>query len=442
MDKKYVKYIVVDKHILQIDEDAKKGDQLNLLDVTKIDTIFIEKEIETKKNELFNARLADFKKEWEKNKDTEIESIKTKLASEYDIKIENYRNIIENKDRDNKLLKERQDKDLELKVKEYEHKLNNKDSQLKSLESDLNNTHKIEVINMNSEIKELKNKLITFVDNKKTEIELAETKVRMNVEKEINDLSLEITRLKEEIDRKNREKSTQNIKDIGNDLENWCKAQYEAVAVAGFENCSFVKTNKEVEGEKPDFLFTAFAKGTNAPLVKVICEMKSESFVEGSKKNNADHYKKLHSDRINHGGPEAYALLVSELERNNANIIEKVPGYENMFMVRPAYFIPFLSIIYNLSTKYSEIVLANIEFETKTKILEDFEIMKRDIIDVTFKNLKIHADSISDKVGKIKSICAEIEDKHIEQINKNMNTINNKIQNFAIEKIIKKIEKN
>jgi hypothetical protein len=244
-----------------------------------------------------------------------------------------------------------------------------------------------------------------------------------------------------EIARLQREKSTLNIKEIGENLENWCNDEFKKYAVSGFENCTFEKITQNIKGEKADYLFTLFVDETmKTPVVKVVCEMKSESLVGDNKKKNIDHVDKLDRDRNNIGGEAAYALLISELEKDNDSVIEKIQGKDKMFVVRPAYFIPFLSIIYNLGTKYKQIVLEELEFEDKKKILEEFEAMKNEILENSIKNIKSTAEEIRDKVGKIKKLCQDIEDEHINKLFKHLRTIENKISDFNIKKITKKID--
>lgn len=412
MDKKYIKYTVLDKHTLQLQESAKPQDLINLLDVAKIDVSIIEREIADQTNKIFTQRLSEAKNQWEATKQAEILAVKHELATAHAEALAKKEQVILQKEAEKSQLK------LEIEAAQAA-KINQLQANIQSLSEQLANLKTAQA----------------------KDIELATTKLENQKNQVISDLQQKLNAQVENYKRLEREKSSLNIKEIGEDLEIWCKRQYDSFSLAGFDNSTFDKITKDKDGEKPDYLFTAYAKKTTKPIVKVVCEMKSESLVEGNKKKNADHYAKLNSDRIRHGGEEAYALLISELEKDNDNIIEKVQGYDKMYMVRPAYFIPILSLIYSLSTKYEEIVIDSIEFEEKTKIINDFENMKNDIIDVTFARLKNHAEDVVKKIGDIKRICVDIENKHIEQIYRNMNTIQNKIESFSIRKVVREIEK-
>ena len=101
-----------------------------------------------------------------------------------------------------------------------------------------------------------------------------------------------------------------------------------------------------VRDQPGDYIFKVYASSShkeNELLTSVACEMKNESPNSTNKKKNSDHFLKLDKDRKKKGCE--YALLISELEWDQANDvpIRKVVGYEKMYVVRPQYFITFLS---------------------------------------------------------------------------------------------------
>lgn len=422
MAKKFIKYTVIDEHTLELLEDAKSSDQINLLDATKVNSIELLKTLKLQNNESLKLAIEEARTEWGKNKNQSDKQLEDKLKAQFNEKIATNNQAFE---------KELASKKTEIAT------LNEKMSNLKTqLEQEQQLKYQAQINQLKQELQGKDNQLnILNLDFENQKLILSGQK-----DQEISELKNQYDNLNEKYKLLERDKRSLNIKEIGEDLENWCLQQYQQFALSGFEHASFNKTNQPKDNTKPDYLFSAKLPNTDKTLVNVVCEMKSESLVEGTKKKNSDHYAKLDKDRNAFGGPDSYALLISELEKDNDNIIEKIVGYDKMYMVRPAYFISFLSLVYNLSFKFESVIRQNIKFETSEQIVTDFENLKSDIIDKTFKNLKKHAVEINKKIESIKKLCNDIEDEHLEQINKNIITIENKLQNFSINKIIKKIE--
>ncbi|WP_261974277.1 DUF2130 domain-containing protein [Vaccinium witches'-broom phytoplasma] len=114
-------------------------------------------------------------------------------------------------------------------------------------------------------------------------------------------------------------------------------------------------------------------------------------FLKLKKRKNEQYFKKLDQDRKNKN--LEFALLVSELEYDQENDIpvKKVPEYENMFIVRPSYLVVFLNIITALGRKHKELIMNYFqekqEFKKEQKIKDDFQTMKNEILDNSFKNI-------------------------------------------------------
>jgi hypothetical protein len=455
-----IKYVVVDKDTLRLEEKGEVGDLIDLKEKVNVDTSSIVEQIKIQENEEYQKLLAKSKKEWEEEKNKSlkeqelllVEKNKTILNNLQNEKI-NLETKVENlkKESSQNLITEMAKLDLQKanEINKVRDDLQKQISELNQFKAKAEAEKEAAVEKVTGSYLLEKTKLENQLEIKQNEINSLKDGTEKEIAAAVSKKEIELIGYKEKLIAKEaelttltREKSVLNIKEIGENLENWCNQQFKTHSTSGFENCTFEKVNKTIHDEKPDYLFTMFADDAHAiPVVKVVCEMKSESLVGNNKKKNADHYDKLDSDRVNHGGQESYALLISELEKDNDNIIEKVQDKEKMFMVRPAYFIPFLSIIYNLGKKYKQVVIKELEFKDKKMILEEFEDMKNEILDNAIKHLSTHATTIKAKVNQIKSICEEIELKSIQTIFTHLTTIENKINDFGIKKIVKKIEK-
>lgn len=454
-----VKVEIVDKVTLRLLEDAHKGDIISLEDIQEVDQTYIDhlfneiykkkldSEIENNKqllNLAHQKELADVKntnlikiKELENQKaniESKMKSLfdveRTKLEADYKNQIAELNNIIQNKENAFKSEKN----NIELKVEnKYKDDLSKKDN---------------EIVTYKSEIERL---------TKDFELNLKVEKANIEKEKDtkINELQLTLDHKIKEYDELKRERSILGTKAIGEELEQWCFREYENVVnFGGFKNCTFIKDNivaKDEDGEdgtKADFIFKVYADENHKDedlLTSVCLEMKSENPNNLKKIKNSVHYPKLDKDRNKKGC--TYALLVSTLEPGENDLpIFKVNDYEDMYVIRPQFFVSFLNIINSLALKYADlkkqIDKEAIEFKDKDEILREFEEMKE-------KNIAKFVENINKqcKVGYSEALKAkESSEKIMEIFNKIAGDYTKKmiesIQKYDIEKkIIKKIDK-
>ena len=168
-------------------------------------------------------------------------------------------------------------------------------------------------------------------------------------------------------------------------------------------------------------------------------------WVSKNKKKNEDHYKKLDSDRKKKECE--YALLISELEWNQENDapIRKVNGYEKMYMVRPQYFITFLSIVESLGKKYKNLLLEKdemeISFKKSEEIMQEFENFKDTIIKKFIDRITKELEEVNKQVGVIKTSADKIMESSRKIVDNYLKDSKDKIENYNIGKIDKKIKK-
>ncbi len=153
-----------------------------------------------------------------------------------------------------------------------------------------------------------------------------------------------------------------STKAMGEELEKFVWEEFEAAQQNGaFPNAKFWKDNEVItsaenlKGSKGDFVFKDYDdKGTEILTVEI--EVKTENNTTESKKKNKDHYKKLNDDRNNKKCE--YALLVSELEKDNRNFdgIYKVRTYPKMYVVRPQTFVAFINVLKDSLSKNNELI--------------------------------------------------------------------------------------
>ncbi len=325
-----------------------------------------------------------------------------------------------------------------------------KDKAIVELQSEIQRlrfTEKDQLNEKESQLKLLSETLKNKDDVLKNELEKQKMALELSFKDALNLKETELLQLRSA-------KSSLQVKMLGEELEKWCNSEYEAFALSGFEDCKWYKDNVAIKDSpdqratKADYIFEVYANAkrqSEDKLITVVCEMKNESPDTKSKKKNSDHYKKLDDDRRKKNAQ--YALLISELEWDTINDapIRKVSDYENMYMVRPAYFISFLSLLKSLAKKYKDLLgehqKADALFKDSQDILAEFDKFKDTYLDKPLNSLVKDVESIKSEAQKSYDASYKILGLADTIITNKVETIRQKIERFDIKKIAKKIDK-
>ena len=185
----------------------------------------------------------------------------------------------------------------------------------------------------------------------------------------------------EEIAHYKEMKARLSTKMVGESLEQQCETEFNKVRALGFPLAQFKKDNDARHGSKGDFIFRDFdADGTE--YISIMFEMKNEMEDTATKHRNEKFFKKLDRDRTEKGSE--YAVLVSLLESDNeyynAGIVDVSHRYEKMYVIRPQFFIPLISLLRNAaraSLKYRQELATmrsqNIDVEAFNSQLKEFK---------------------------------------------------------------------
>lgn len=477
---KKIKAIIRDKNTLILDEDASKGDIIDLSELNIVDTSTIEQAIVNNKDEMYqikvNEKLKEQKLLYEANKQNEINELKAKYNKE---KI----------DLENKLNESRRNKELELnnEISDLLHQIellkSNEDALLKSKELEIENKYKDEINSLKSsninlennykneinslketqsnfveklklehqnEINNLNNKIENINNNHKFELEKAEADYKLQKEQEINALKdlkdKEILEKNEQISFLTRQKASLNVKQTGENLEVWCDYTVKEQLQNGFFNCTWTKDNvvvkndDEQKGSKADFIFKVYASENhldNELLTSLCLDMKDENPDSVKKQTNEHYYPQLDKNRIKKNCE--YAVLVSNLETDNACVLPifKVREYENMYVVRPAYLMTFLHMITSLTMKFRKLILENekesLAIKDKTDFINEFNDIKNTYLNKPLESLEKNIEIIT----KANSDIMKASDKINESVNniktKYLAEIQAKIDRFEIK---------
>jgi len=318
-------------------------------------------------------------------------------------------------------LKESEIQTLESKLKIAEEKKTNALNDLKNQATNKINSLNNELIKLKDEIKSqsliselsLKNKVSEAVTNlEKENSSLTNSIEKMRLEHSINEKLIE-EKYKSKISERDltiqelREmKSRLSTKMIGETLEIHCETQFNLNRASAFKNSYFEKDNDATSGSKGDYIFREFDEN-KTEVVSIMFEMKNESLNGTNKRKNEDFLKELDKDRRQKSCE--YAVLVSLLEPDselyNAGIVDVSHRFPKMYVIRPQFFLPIISLLRNAS------------MET-LKYKSQIDLMKRENFDIT--NFESTLEQFKNAVGKNVSLAQDRFNDAISEIDKSI----------------------
>jgi hypothetical protein len=230
-----------------------------------------------------------------------------------------------------------------------------KDDAIKSLEARLDkiDTQKqLELSNAVREVEKAKDQLENDLKSKDLEKELLEKSLTEKFNDKLNHKDETLKLKDEEILRLKDFKQKLSTKMIGETLEQHCETEFNKLRATAFQNAYFEKDNDHSGGTKGDYVFKEKDMNGNE-IVSIMFEMKNEGDETATKKKNEDFFAKLDKDRRDKGCE--YAVLVSLLESDNefynTGIVDVSYKYEKMYVIRPQFFIPIISLLRNAGMK-------------------------------------------------------------------------------------------
>jgi hypothetical protein len=243
---------------------------------------------------------------------------------------------------------------LELKAKsahELNEKIATKEASIAELKAQLQHAEIDKKLTVSESIKAIekeRDRLAIEVQSKETEKQLLEKSLNEKFSAEIRTRE-DIIKLKdEEIALRKDMKLKLSTKMIGETLEQHCETEFNKLRATAFQNAYFEKDNNAKSGSKGDFIFRETDAAGNE-IVSIMFEMKNEGDDTTSKKRNEDFFRELDKDRSEKNCE--YAVLVSLLESDselyNAGIVDVSHKYPKMYVVRPQFFIPIITLLRN-----------------------------------------------------------------------------------------------
>jgi hypothetical protein len=264
--------------------------------------------------------------------------------------------------------------------------------------------------------------------------ELAENSLRDKYETQIKDRDDAIERLKDM-------KARLSTKMIGETLEIHCETEFNRIRSTAFPNAYFEKDNDARTGSKGDYIFKdKDIEGTE--IVSIMFEMKNESDTTATKKKNEDFFKELNKDREEKKCE--YAVLVSLLESDselyNSGIVDVSYHYPKMYVIRPQFFIPIITLLRNASMKSLEFKNELARVREQNIDITNFEDDLEQFKEAFGKNYNLASKKFESAIASI--------DKSIDQLQKtkdallgterNLRLANDKAHGVTIKKLTRK----
>ena len=387
--------------------------------------------------------------------ETQINEAKKMMESEKEQAIKILRTELEKKSQEELSKKNEEVLKLQGLVEQSKEKQEN---EILTMKSSIEKEYQEKIHSLNLEVSELKNKIKLQENESQSELikmtskkdqDILDLKNQMNLSEKEFELKEKTTKEKYELELKNKDemisyyrdlKARQSTKMIGETLEQHCNAEFARIRPMFSNNTYFEKDNDARTGSKGDFIFKDYDEEGNE-IVSIMFEMKNEADETSSKHKNEDFFKELDKDRKEKNCE--YAVLVSLLESGNemynAGIVDVSYRYEKMYVIRPQFFVPIITLLRNASLKSMEYKRQLIQMQNQNIDISNFEKNMNLFKEGFSKNYRIASDKFAKAIEEI--------DKTIEHLNKtkdallssdrNLRLANDKAQDLSIKKLTK-----
>lgn len=418
-----VRVSIQDEHTLVLQEDASRGDLIDLttLHETDIDQSTIQSVVNAIKKDAFEAEVARVREQIEHEKSLEAKLKERELLDRVHLLEQEKKSAVELAMASAKSVSQSD--------------IAKRDAAIAELRAQLQATtteRQLAVTQAVTAIEKQRDKLANDIQAKEVERRLLESSLKDKYETQLKDREDTIERLKDM-------KAKLSVKLVGENLEQHCQNEFNSVRASQFPFAYFDKDNVAIEGTKGDFVYRDYDAPNGTEIISIMFEMKDEQDTSENKRTVESHLKKLDADR-NKKGCE-YAVLVTLLEAENdlynRGIVDVSYRYEKMFVVRPQFFLPLISLLKTANMKALEAKRQLIALQTQNIDITNFEQNMEDFKQAFGKNYELAGRRFGEAIEGI--------DKTIKQLEKtkqallssenNLRLANDKAQDLTIKKL-------
>lgn len=324
---------------------------------------------------------------------------------------------------------------------ELAEKLSKKEAELTQLKAKIKNTDvhmKLAIKEAVQQVEKERDKLANEVKTKELEKQNIENTLKQQHSTELQNKDAIIKYKEDEITRVRDMKQKLSTKMLGESLEQHCEIEFNKLRATAFQKAHFEKDNDASNGTKGDYIFRETDEDGNE-IISIMFEMKNENDTTATKKKNEDFFAKLDKDRREKNCE--YAVLVSLLESDNefynGGIVDVSHRYGKMYVIRPQFFIPIITLLRNAAMN-------------SLRYKQELSLMRSQNIDITNFEEKINAFKTGFAKNyelanrKFNTAISEI-DKTISHLQKtkeallssdrNLRLANDKAENLTIKKL-------
>tara|TARA_B100000787_G_scaffold14460_1_gene10389 strand:+ start:675 stop:1949 length:1275 start_codon:yes stop_codon:yes gene_type:complete len=399
----------------------------NCKEVFKVDDSVYTDIVKQVRDQQFDDELNSRIQSEKKTKELALKTAELELKNKFQIELAD-------KQREIDVLKVKSKSDLIEEVSKKDIKIQELVSKIDKAESE----KKFELQNAVSELEKQKNQLVNDVKLKEAEKENLEKSLREDFRREFDFVSKDLQLKDEEIVRLKDFKQKLSTKMVGESLEQHCEIEFNKLRPTAFPTAYFEKDNDASNGTKGDYIFKETDINGNE-IMSIMFEMKNENDTTATKKKNEDFFAKLDKDRRDKGCE--YAVLVSMLEADNefynTGIADVSYKYPKMYVIRPQFFIPMITLLRNAGMKSLEYKAQlsvmknqNVDITNFEDKIDDFKTgfaRNYDLASRQFKTAIEEVDKTIDHLQKTK-------DALLSSVN-NLRLANNKADDLTIKKL-------
>ena len=311
-----------------------------------------------------------------------------------------------------------------------------KEAEYRKLVDEKESEHRKVAASLDEEISQKKEQLQRLSG----ELKVNEKQAELNIQVLKDEYETKLKMKDEQIDYYKDLKARQSTKMVGETLEQHCEIEFNKLRATAFQNAYFEKDNDARSGSKGDYIFRENDEA-GLEVVSIMFEMKNEMDTTATKHKNEDFFKELDKDRKEKKCE--YAVLVSMLESeneySNQGIVDVSHRYEKMYVIRPQFFIPMISLLRNMgynSLKYKQeletIKAQNVDITHFEEDMENFKSAFARNYDLASRKFQEAIDEIDKSINHLEKI-----KKALTSSENNLRLANNKAEDLTIKKLTK-----
>lgn len=403
-------------------------------EVFKIDETAYAAIVKQVRDSEFQSELESREKLFETEKETAVKLAKAEINQEKERSVSELNRTIEHLK--SQIESNKKDKDIELKDIVSE-----KDREIERLKVQISANEKDKTIEISKAIAEKDREIAEKESNiaeLKGEIKSAQKDIEIKEKTLKAEFDAQLKAKDETIEFYKDLKTRMSTKMVGETLEQHCEIEFNKLRATGFQNAYFEKDNDARTGSKGDYIFKE-STADGIEFISIMFEMKNEMDTTATKKKNEDFFKELDKDRREKNCE--YAVLVSLLESDNelynSGIVDVSYKYEKMYVIRPQFFIPMITLLRNAafnSIRYrQELALVRSQNIDITHFEEDMN----DFKDKFSRNYRLASEKFKkaiDEIDKTISHLQKTKDALLSSEN-NLRLANNKAEELSIKKL-------